>query len=93
MYIFGFACISPSGDLAVKEADSALVETYVGPTEKGPYEAGLHSFSFVGAHERYLSVDVWYPATRPEVANRAEYEPFSFQGEAFRDAPPARTHH
>ena len=86
MHFFWFACAAPQSDLVVLEEDS-LVEEYWAPDEKGPYDAGLHSFSFMGAHDRFLSVDVWYPARRQEIANRAEYEPFSFQGEAYRDAP------
>jgi len=61
------------------------------PVEKGPYDAGLYSFSFVSSSNRELYVDVWYPANKPEVATRAQYEPFSFKGEAYREAPIAKS--
>ena len=62
------------------------------PDEEGPYDAGLHSFSFVSDRGRELFVDVWYPAQRREIENKATYEPFSFRGNAYRDAPVAKTH-
>ena len=61
------------------------------PDEEGPYDAGLHSFSFVSDRGRELFVDVWYPARRREIENLATYDPFSFRGKAYRDAPVAKT--
>ena len=49
----------------------------------------LFPLSVIG--EERLFVDVWYPAQRREIESLATYDPFSFRGKAYRDAPVAKT--
>lgn len=86
---FVAACAEPLIDSAQEEEVEETV--FWSPDEEGPYDAGLHSFSFVSDRGRELFVDVWYPARRREIENLATYDPFSFRGKAYRDAPVAKT--
>ena len=89
LFLFFIACTEPVMDSAPeKEQEEQL---FWSPDEEGPYDAGLHSFSFVSDRGRELFVDVWYPAQRREIESLATYDPFSFRGKAYRDAPVAKT--
>jgi predicted dienelactone hydrolase len=88
LYVLLLACTEHS---AVDSSAAPEEIPFVSPDEEGPYDAGLHSFSFVSDRGRELFVDVWYPAVRGELDMRATYEPFSFRGQAYRDVPVART--
>ena len=88
-FFFAVACTEPVIDSSQEEGNEELV--FWSPDEEGLYDAGLHSFSFVSDRGRELFVDVWYPARRREIENLATYDPFSFRGKAYRDAPVAKT--
>ena len=86
--LLSMACTEPITDSSQDEEAEELV--FWSPNEVGPYDAGLHSFSFVSDRGRELFVDVWYPARRREIESLATYDPFSFRGKAYRDAPVAK---
>ena len=87
LFIFLLACQPDTP----QSMDSTPPEpVFWSPEQEGLFDAGLHSFSFESSHGRTLYVDVWYPAERRELDILAEYEPFSFRGKAYRDAPIAK---
>ena len=87
--VFLYAC-SQQDRIPDVPSTEEPVEHFWAPDQPGPYDAGLHSFSFESPHGRSLHVDVWYPAERRELDILAEYEPFTFRGRAYRDAPIAQ---
>jgi len=89
MLLWWLACSQQSIDVS-DSIDTSSISVPWSSDETGPYDAGLYSFSFINSDQRELYVDVWYPAQKEEVATRALYEPFSFKGKAYRDAPIAR---
>ena len=61
LYFILLACTQSSIQDSAEELEEIL---FVSPDQEGPYDAGLHSFSFVRDRGRELSMADWYPAMK-----------------------------
>ncbi len=74
--------------LACAEQET-VSEPWCAPTEVGPWDPGVTTFTTPGPGGETLTVEVWYPAHAPQGEEPSRYLEIPIAGTAFRDAEPA----